>query len=274
MQPDEWFRQRYAVRLHELRAEISEGVNPVFIRLGPDMFRFHDHVRERETVLCDRYLRLKEVCHMPVAVFLCLSPMVGRPIETEELGQMQRVRAWLGDRDEEGDALAVVEATSRFVDDVLDERTVLAKRLLELGREIRPPLRSCIEEATRLEVLSLHDIVSRWTEDFDAQAWKRLHVVVCASHQARYKEPTKLYFQRLLGEEHGVGAQGERQIVYAENAESVDDAVELLAIHLADRELGAFFLDSPMAMQENILGDAAREAIGALFSPAPRERSG
>lgn len=55
-------------------------------------------------------------------------------------------------------------------------------------------------------------------------------------------------------------------MLYAESGESIDDAVTLLATHLLDRELAGFFLDSPMALQRNVLGEAASRVLDELFA--------
>ena len=90
-------------------------------------------------------------------------------------------------------------------------------------------------------------------------------MVVCAGHAPRYKESTRTYFCRLLGETHGLGAKGEERVVYAEGAETEEEALRLGAEHLLNRELGRFFMKSSVALQEDVLGDATEAILDDLL---------
>jgi hypothetical protein len=73
------------------------------------------------------------------------------------------------------------------------------------------------------------------------------------------------YFARLLGEP-GEG----RRIVYAESLFDEPEALDLLATHLVDTQVGLDFFDDPMRMHRDLLGDAAREYLPHLLGKPDR----
>lgn len=258
----EQFRHRYAVRKQRLRQHILEGRTPVILRMGDQITLFHRGLRTSENVLSDAYQRWKNLSHVPVAVYLWLADFTSRPLEEEtrvaldalaEALRRARDVADVGER-------SVLDPVLDLLGETIRRDTVNESALRDLGARIEPAIRHLIDRATRDELQALDAIVRRWTSDFGPGEWESLRVLVCANHQARYKETTTLYFRRLLGEAAGVAAEREQHVLYVEGAVTEDEAIDLLAVHHLDRELGTTFLGSARALQRNLLGDAA-EAI-------------
>ena len=134
-----------------------------------------------------------------------------------------------------------------------------------LAESTLQPMGAVIGIGTRVYLEALHEAVSGWSADWEPSTWSRLLVVICAGHAPRYKESTRTYFQRLLGETQGLGAKGEEQVVYAEGALTEAEAIRLGAEHLLNRELGRFFMKSSVALQEDVLGDAAKDVLDDLL---------
>ena len=269
---DEWFKLHYRTRKSELRRCLVAGERPLMVRIDRELVFFFDRARTTALILDEQYDRLKALCHLPIALFLWGSPLAGRPLAREERELLSRMgteaAAARADADREPPAtdceLALLRACDHFVASAVAAGAVGHEDLARLERDTEAPIRTCIHAATRRELYNLHTTVSAWTARFGPRQWDELRVVICAGHQARYRQSTKSYFLRLLDESHGDGASGERRVIYAENCRSEDEALDLVATHLLDREIGAVFLDGPLALQQDVLGDATRMVLDEL----------
>lgn len=266
----EQFRHRYALEKQRLRQEILEARSPVILRLGDQVTLIHRGVRTSESVISEDYRRWKALSHVPVALHLWLSELSDRALTPEEERSLSTLARDLRERSRKGtpDERALLDAAASFAESGVCNRHVDDAELLAFGKRIEPAIRELIDRATRDELIALDRIVRSWTSEFGPEEWSSLHVLVCANHQARYKETTTLYFRRLLGEPSGEGAEREEHVLYVEGALTDDEAIDLLAVHHLDRVLGTTFLGDPRAMQRNLLGDAAERIVAELV-PRP-----
>jgi hypothetical protein len=268
---DEWFKLHYRTRKSELRRSLVAGERPLMVRIDRELVIFFERTRSTAQILDEPYDRLKALSHLPIALFLWASPLAGRALAPEDrdlLGEMgaETSTARTDAQDCEPEALELLHACDRFVRSAMRAGAVSRDDLGALERETEAPIRACILAATRRELRNLHTTVSEFIARLGPGQWDELRVVICAGHQARYRQSTKSYFLRLLHESHGEGAIGERRVIYAENCRTEDEALDLVATHLLDREIGAMFLDSPLALQQDVLGEATRivlDEIGA-----------
>ena len=95
--------------------------------------------------------------------------------------------------------------------------------------------------------------------------WRLLNIVICRGHQPRYRETSTQYFQRLLNEEIGPGAQYEHHVLYAEGVSGEVEALHMLASHIVDRHASMAFFDSWNRLQEDLLSNGAAEYLDELF---------
>lgn len=260
------FGQYYATRKAELRGRLLAGEVPVIVRVGPELIFLHDRRRHREQVTGEEYDRLKHMCHVPLALYLRLAELVDEPMTARDVRELQRIAEWLDALEPQDDpGRAIVHCVRSVVGRALEARHVTADVLQQLARDPSDAIEACIDRAAMVELSAVHEIVERWTATFDDEHWAQLRVVVCANHQARYKQATKRYFQRRLGEPQREGAAGEHHVTYAENAATLDEALDLLATQMLDTELGTAFRNSPLALQQDVLGDAAERALDVIL---------
>ena len=102
--------------------------------------------------------------------------------------------------------------------------------------------------------------------DWTGELGSALYVVICAGHQARYREASKQYFQRLLNEEDGEGAHFENRVVYAEHIYEIDAALDLLARHVNDQQASIELFNSPTRLQEDLMSDGAEAYLKELLA--------
>ena len=267
---DEWFKLHYRTRKSELRRSLVAGERPLMVRIDREIVFFRDRTRSSAQILDEEYDRLKALCHLPIALFLWASPRAGGELSTGDRELLDKMGAETiaaradGARGAGSCEVALLEACAQFVRSATQAGAVREQDLSALERTTEAPIRACILAATRRELHNLHTRVTAWTADLEPREWEELRVVVCAGHQARYRQSTKSYFLRLFDECHGEGASGEQRVIYAENCRTEDEALDLVATHLLDREIGATFLDSPLALQQDVLGEATRVVIDEL----------
>ena len=264
---NDWFTGRYTIARQELAARLTEAPDPLFIRSGPELVYWHHGRRRSATLMTDAYDRAKSVNHVPAAIHLALRGRVGVALTDAELSLLRDL-----DRDVveakrtlRGPENAMLNACHTFLERAIREESVGPEAMATLAETTMEPMGEVIRIGTRVYLEALHDAVTRWSRDWEEPTWARLLVVICAGHAPRYKESTRTYFTRLLGEAHGLGAKGEERVVYAEGAETEDEAIQIGAEHLLNRELGRFFMKSSVALQEDVLGDATEALLAELL---------
>ena len=264
---NDWFAGQHTIARQVLAARLTEGSDPLLIRTGSELVHWH-HGRRRSTLLMtDRYDRAKAVNHVPAAMHLALRGRIGVSLTDAELTLLRELDADVAEamghlQDPEETMLAVCREHLRRI---LEEGSASVESMTEFAEAVQEPMGAVIGLATRAYLETLHAAVTNWTAGWDDDTWARLLVVICAGHAPRYKESTRTYFQRLLGESHGLGAKGEERVVYAEGIQTEDDAIQLGAEHLLNLELGLFFMKSSVGLQEDVLGDATRAILDELL---------
>jgi len=264
---NDWFKGRYIAARQELITRLTEAPDPLFIRTGPELVYWHRGMRRSTTLMTEAYDRAKAVSHVPAAIHLTVRGRVGVDLSDDVLALLRALDQEVVDIQSQlpGPENGLLRECHEFLERVIDERAATTEAMTSFAEATLDPMAEVIRLGTRVYLEALHAAVSRWSEGWDDETWSRLLVVICAGHAPRYKESTRTYFQRLLGETHGLGAKGEERVVYAEAVESEDDAIRLGAEHLLNRELGRFFMKSSVALQEDVLGDAARQILDELF---------
>jgi len=262
---NDWFEGRYAIARETIEARLFRGEDPVLVRTDAELVMLHRGRRRSEALIPERYDEAKAIAHLPAAVYLLLSGCGAERLDAQTLELTRTMREELDAVAAEGDGAVVLRACLEVLVGVLEEQHVPPDVLGALASRTEAPVRALIREATEVYVARLEAIVGTWTEEWTEREWERVLVVICAGHAPRYKESTKSYFQRLLGERHERGPAGEEQVIYAEGAAGERDALELAATHLLNRELGRVFLGSTVALQEDVLGDTTQDVLDEHF---------
>jgi hypothetical protein len=154
-----------------------------------------------------RYRRLKEVAHVPLALFLLGGAGSGAaPGGSEGLAaRVEKARRGLG-ASFEGAQLHRQEAILDICLAYLREAPLPETARGVFLARVAPLVQANLKDAAALQLERLHGAVGRWRGALGPQAWASVRVVVCGSHMAREGELTWQYFARLLGE----GGEGER----------------------------------------------------------------
>jgi hypothetical protein len=161
---------------------------------------------------------------------------------------------------------ATLKSAADILQDILECGVIEEERVQEFGRISAPLYLENAALAARLELSELHRVIGRWKAQVGSEDWHKIHVVICAAHQARYRETTKQYFQRIFHEIESLDANYENRVIYAEHIYDNEAALQLLARHLVDQKTSIALFGDRSRLQEDLMADGASAYLEVLFS--------
>ncbi len=270
------FHATYTRLLDSTRRKLGRAGQPVMIVNGDDLIFLNGGASETAQSSPEEYHRLKASSHLAFGSYLSFLSLERGPLGEDDRRVIERkilmaeeALEGLGHGEVAAESAethrSVLEETLYILRTVVEEEYLSASAPHDYARRIAPLLLESASTAARLELDRLHELVSAWRELLSEEEWKSLHVVICSGHQARYREATKQYFQRLLGEEEGVGAEREDRVIYAEAITDEESALELLAEHIIDEKASFAFFDHPTRLQQDLLADATEAYLDEIL---------
>lgn len=218
---------------------------------------------------------IKSVAHVPVALFAAM-------YRGKSEVPLKKLRRFIDDslaslakeehaqREAEGADPDTLDALQT----VLQESRTFVERVLALDSSMNEPDRAhdllsafavasgkrllhLTELATRVQLTALHTAVEKALGELDESELRDLEVVVTGNHQARARSLGMQYFRKRLGESEGA----EDRVAYAEAVEDADEALALVGTRRMDAEIANAFFADAKRLQEDVLGDAARDLL-------------
>jgi len=251
----------------EAKARALASAGPVLMVEGDTLVLRDGATRTAVKFLPPGYSALKEVSHVPLALFVLLRDVEGplawpaRKALEGLVTEVRRARASLGARPFPRSTLArqeqVLDGSAALVEGMIGRGAVAPGEVAGFARRVGPLLEANAADAAALELEALQKQVVAWRAKLGS-AWPRLHVVVMGSHMARTKEISLQYFERLLGESREGG-----RVVFAEGLWDEEKALDLLATHLVDGAASEAFFGNAVRLHEDMLGEGARKYLDA-----------
>ncbi|MFN2107707.1 MAG: hypothetical protein ACK2UJ_22710 [Candidatus Promineifilaceae bacterium] len=271
------FHHNYSKAIQYSYESLGRRDTPTIIVSGDHVTLYFDGKQETVLIIPDLYQRVKSISHVSFGIYVTLAnngfgPLVDavRADLTDQLDLIEKGLSILEKLDIPHEFISIQRDTlitaAEIVRDVLDKGAIEEEPLLEFGRASAPLYLDNAALAARLELDALHKVISRWQEQVGPVSWKKIYVVICAAHQARYRETTKQYFQRLFHESEGLGANFENRVIYAEHIHDNEAALQLLARHLVDQRTSIALFGQRTRLQEDLMSDGAAEYLKALFA--------
>ena len=256
------FRQAYA----DARRRLLAGDGPLLIVNNDNAVLLRGGKRSEASVNRPSYHVVKTFAHIPLAVYVALTPADGA-LDDGRVKTLETLRRLIGTARESLDGLGlapeslarqgeIVRESRDLLDRAIADRGMPRKELEAFTRRMAPLVMANVAEAAAAQLDELNARVMGWKREMSATEWDSLHVVIVTSHMAREDGLHMQYFSRLLGE----GAEG-RRIVVAESLWEEPRAVELYGTHLLDAGIGQAFFGDAGRMHRDLLGDAAREYL-------------
>lgn len=259
-----YLNQRFHEYLEEFeqtaREEILSGHVPVAWRSGDELVYCVGKATQSIAINCSGYHVLKALAHLPLLAWLQCET------DSSEGVLLDQIEAAI---DESADFLlqfdlapSVVKTAMQSAFAKLEQNEISDDGMLAVT-DLHKLL---IKTAARDEVKALMQAVRALQQTVDDVQWQRTHFVVSGGSQARYKELSKNFFVRLVLEQTGCQKQSIHRVIYAEDCQTLKDAIGLVAERLVNGRLAEVFLNSPISLDQDVLGDSALEAMDELFS--------
>jgi hypothetical protein len=156
----------------------------------------------------------------------------------------------------------------RFAQRIHQQGSVDQALLDDLGATVRAAVRANLEYAAASQLEQFRTQVAHWKAAYPALAWDRAAVVVVGVHQARDRNLQRQFFDWMLGDR----PDRQDRVVFAETLtppgpleqKPPADALTLLSKVMLDKGLATIVFGDPLALQSDVLGEAA-EAIIATW---------
>jgi len=250
------------------RALTASG--PTLIVNGDQLVLLRGGRRLEANVATETYETVKTIAHIPLAIYVTLTPGDGAIDETR-LKLLANLRELIVPAADSLDTLKlsaatlgrqkkIVTASLALINEAMGRRELAPAALLEFTRRMAPLVLENVNEAARAQLDGVHAQVSAWRRDMTAQEWNQLHVLIIGPHMPRQDLVVAQYFFRLLREP----AEGGR-IIYAESLWEESKALDLLGTHLLDGWIGDAFFRDDTRMHRDLLGDAAKDYLPRLL---------
>ncbi|KUM54230.1 hypothetical protein [Rheinheimera sp. EpRS3] len=250
------FHLQYAKRKQHFANTISQGHVLLVVRMDSRLIACCGDCIREYTVNGPGYHRLKGLSHSTMAVYYTL-------LQTPQPDAAALLHNLLAQLKREADNVVgqqLFTATQQLLGAVAYDGTLDQRLILQYSHKLEPVfaqlmLQSAVDETTQL-LLHLHKI----TEQF-GKTIAETFFVVFGGPQARYRQLAKLVFEKWCQESDDLVVDTSHHIRYYEHGTTLDDAINLIATALADRELGQTFLGHADALEQDVLGMVAEQAI-------------
>jgi hypothetical protein len=273
---NEAFHHNYSLAIQKSYERLGLRHTPVIIVSGDHVTLFHDGKQEMVSIIPTLYQQVKSISHVSFGIFVTLADNGFGPLAEKARADLTHQLALIHQGLEFLDQLAIpsefvalqrdtLNSAADVVGDIL-ESGVVEEETLKAFAEVSAPL--YLENAAlaaRLELDALHRVIGRWRGQLGPEEWENVYVVICAAHQARYRETTRQYFQRLFHEMVSADANYENRVIYAEHIHDNDAALHLLARHLVDQRASIVLFGDRTRLQEDLMSDGAAEYLQILL---------
>ncbi|MGC1508926.1 hypothetical protein [Ketobacter sp.] len=258
------FHDQLLIVTGSTRQRLDNGSIPVVVRLDSRIVLAKGRSRSVFTINDTYYHQLKALAHIPL--FLFLSALNGNTSEREKNQVMTALSDIRTDENFTAADLSPIQDAVQTLVNSSEWPLMEYVAVRKFNRTLQPAFQSLIALAAKDEaeqtLKALHDIDNKLDDPYLSQ---QCFYVVCAGHQPRYKLLGKQMFERWIFEKTKSHEEVERRVLYGESLESVDAARELVVTRLVNELIGEAFLNSPLSMNQDVLGQAGELAVEAVF---------
>ncbi|UJR28582.1 hypothetical protein I4U23_009815 [Adineta vaga] len=228
------------------RDHLVSLISPLIICNGDNIILNYRGQRFEEQVIPKLYHDLKTISHIPFKIYLTLMFNTGNISENNSielqryLESIHRIRKSLHfSNDSLQNQYDIIDLSIKYLEGILSTKFVHENQLRKFCQQAQHLFLSNIELAAQLHLDLLDEKVRVWYYDrFNQTERDELKVVIMGPKTARHGFLEKTYFYHLIGEKK----EGKR-IIYVENADTEEKALEVLGVWLLDAEAGATFFD-------------------------------
>jgi hypothetical protein len=253
------FRENYARVRSATIERLKNGRPPVVIRIEEELIVLDASGEHHFAFDTRTYEEMKQLSHL--APLLALAG--DEACDLKAIAEAVNAAAALS-VDDDADARAIVRAARALSTGA--DRAVDPERLETFGRTVRPALEHAAHRAAEADIAALAGAMRKVEEKLGLDVLREAYFVICGAHQARRRELTRQFFERWLREASGDSDYVCHQLLYAEDRESVDEALELVATRLVDARIAERIFGDPTRLDEDVLGQAGLSILATIKS--------
>jgi hypothetical protein len=268
---NEQFLSTYDRALHYLVSFVS----PLIICNRDDAIIIHRGQRFQEQVIPKLYHDLKSISHIPFKIYLTVMFNSGNLTKDNYIELKQYLQDIRSIRNSiqfplhiQKTQYEIIDLSIEYLQRILKTKFIDEIQLKDFCRQARDLFSMNIELAASAQLDMLDSKIRPWYQDrFNETERKSLKVLIMGPKTARHGYVEKTYFYKLLGDKH----EG-KHIIYAENIDNEQKALEILGIWLLDAEASASFFDGDTErLHRDLLADAANVHIERIFDKSKSE---
>ncbi len=260
------FRDLYA----SARSATLAKFGPIVVVDRDALILIHEGRREVVAVIPPVFHQWKSIAHVPLSLEVALASCGNGPIDADRLCRLRSLRSRIEDLERALDdagfsperaaqAKTLVQRSAAFLDEVLASGRSDSSALNRVTREAGPIAMALVGDAARAEIDAYRSQLSTWRRVLNQDQWASLRVVVRGVAMPRRHNTAVQFFAKLLD------LPGESpRLVYAEGLADEAQALDLLATHALDGELGRAFFADDSRMESDLLGNAAAAYLDTL----------
>ena len=248
--------------------DLAEG--PIILYRNGQLILIKNDTKITANVIFQTYHTFKVFAHIPVAIYLMLSPQGEGPIESKNLQLLRSYYKKLEyvhknmhqitlNSTELKKQKIILSRSIEFLKTILDNEKFNNKELISFTQGMLPFINANIENAAKNQLDAIHWQVMAWKSEMAPEYWKKLRVAIQGAVLARNGDLTKQYFKRLLN----IKKEG-LQLVYKELYFPPTPMLTLLATRSVDRGISVAIFNNPDRMFRDVLSDAAASYLRTM----------
>ena len=258
------------INAHSAAREFDLAEGPVILYRNGQLILIKNDTKITANIIFRTYHTFKVFAHIPVAIYLMLSPQGEGPIESKNLQLLRSYYKKLEyvhknmhqitlNSTELKKQKIILSRSIEFLKAILDNKKFNNKELISFTQGMLPFINANIESAARNQLDAIHWQVMAWKSEMAPEYWEKLRVSIQGAVLARNGDLTKQYFKRLLN----IKKEG-LQLVYKELYFPPTPMLTLLATRSVDRGISVAIFNNPDRMFRDVLSDAAASYLRTM----------
>lgn len=238
----------------------AQKPRPVLVLLNNELILRKGASRHGFKLEGTEFVGAKIAAHLSVATFLLANDRTRLAATLARIEEMLESADGAKNTALRAEMTALLETSRDFAARALKQAQVDDHEREAFAASARDSLLRLTDLATEAELTALHAAAQTALASLEGLELEQLEVVVAGNHQARSRSLGMQYFARRLHEREGE----ETRVVYGENIETEDEALELVATRGLDRELARAFFGDERRMQRDLLADSATRCLDRM----------
>jgi hypothetical protein len=258
------------INAHSSARELDLATGPIILHRDGQLVLINNETKVKANVILPTYHTFKVFAHIPIAIYLMLSPQGSGILDFErfqllrnyykklEYVQKNINKITLNSTDLERQKI-ILSKSMQFLKTIIDNQRFNNKELFSFTQGMLPFISANIEGAAKNQLDAMHRHVMAWKSEMPSEHWKKLRVATQGAVLARNGDLAKQYFKRLLH----IKKEGLR-LVYKELYFPPTPMLTLLATRSVDRGISVAIFNNPDRMFRDVLSDAAASYIKTM----------